>query len=196
MLEWLQHIDTQLFRFGNWSLRNPVFDVVMPFLTDLTRQPAAIALTVALLLWMIVRGSRPVRIAALLLIPTILLSDQLSSSVIKALVDRPRPCHLLANVRLLVDCGAGLSFPSSHAVNHFAAALVLSYFLPRGTWWFFGYASLAAFTRVYVGVHYPLDVIGGAVVGVACGAVVLGGFHGIERWNERRKMRRSTESKR
>jgi undecaprenyl-diphosphatase len=190
MLEWLQQADVWLFRFGNWSLRNPAFDVVMPFLTDLTRQPVALAALAAILLWMVARGSRPVRIAALLMIPVLLLSDQFSSSILKSLVDRPRPCHMLANVRLLVDCGGGMSFPSSHAVNHFAAALVLSYFIPRGTWWFFGYACVIAFSRVYVGVHYPLDVLGGAVVGLACGAIVIASFHaaesGIHRWQARR----------
>jgi undecaprenyl-diphosphatase len=191
MAEWLQHLDTQAFLFVNHRMENPVFDLVMPFLTDLHHSRIALAVVVALLLWMVVKGSRPVRLAAVLILPTILISDQFASAVIKALVDRPRPCHILGDVRLLVDCGGGLSFPSSHAVNHFAAALVLAYFMPRGTWWLFGYASIIAFSRVYVGVHYPLDVIGGAAIGMIVGALVIMAFHICESWWDRRRMRRA-----
>ena len=190
MVDWLQHLDTGAFLWVNHSLRNPVFDLLMPFLTDLNRNRIALVIAAAVLLWMIVRGGRASRLAALLLIPTLALSDQLSSSVIKFLVERPRPCHVLGDVRLLVDCGGGLSFPSSHAVNHFAAALVLAYFLPRGRWWLFGYASVIAFSRVYVGVHYPLDVLGGAVIGLACASVVLALYQSAEHWWYRRQMRR------
>lgn len=99
----------------------------------------------------------------------------------QVLAGTPRPCHALQNVHLLVSCGSGFSFPSSHAVNNFAGALILAFFFPRNKWWFFGIAAIVAFSRVYVGVHYPFDVIGGAVIGLFCAGCVLLAFILIEK---------------
>jgi undecaprenyl-diphosphatase len=180
VLEYLNVVDTVVFRLLNASLSNPVFDILMPILTDLNKQRIVLVIVATLLLWMIIRGNRSVRLAAILLIVTIIISDQINSSVIKYWLLRQRPCHILHDVRLLVSCGSGLSFPSSHAVNNFAGALILAFFLPRAKWWFFGYAATIAFSRVYVGVHYPFDVIGGGVIGLMCGGCVLIIFLGLE----------------
>jgi undecaprenyl-diphosphatase len=181
VVEFLNSIDVTLFHFFNGSLCNSVFDALMPLITDLNKHRIVLILVALILLWMLVRGKRHVRIAAILLIITIAVSDQLSSSVIKYLLERPRPCHALQNVRLLVSCGSGFSFPSSHAVNNFAAALILAFFFPNAKWWFFGFAATVAFSRVYVGVHYPSDVVGGAVIGLFCAGCVLFMFIGLEK---------------
>jgi undecaprenyl-diphosphatase len=180
MLNFLNTIDTALFHFINGSLSNPVFDIVMPFLTDLNQQRIVLVFVAALLIWMIIRGKLNVRLAAILLIVTIVVSDQLNSSVIKDLFQRSRPCRVLDNIHLLVGCGKGYSFPSSHAVNNFAGAILLAFFIPRAKWWFFGFAAVIAFSRVYVGVHYPSDVIGGGVIGLICGGCVILIFIGLE----------------
>ncbi len=193
MMDILQAIDVSLLRFLNDGLANPVFDLLMPFLTDLNKQKIVLVLVAVIILWMLVKGDRSVRWAAVLLIVTIAVSDQLSSSVIKHWFERPRPCHMLANVRLLVDCGSGFSFPSSHAVNNFAGALVLAWFIPRGVWWFFGFAAVVAFSRIYVGVHYTLDILGGAVIGLACGGAVLVLFNALDRAWSRKDLRRSAQ---
>lgn len=111
---------------------------------------------------------------------TILLSDQISSSVVKPLFARLRPCndpYWAGSVRLLLDgCGAGYSFTSSHAANHFALAIYLANtlrnFFPK---WFpvavMIWAASVAYAQMYVGVHYPLDVIGGGLLGVTIGLV-------------------------
>ena len=186
MFDALIDLDKELFLFLNQETRNWLFDVVLPFLTDINRKPIGIVILAILWLLLLTKGGRPGRIAALLLIPTIALSDQLNSSFLKFLVDRPRPCHELANVHLLVGCGSGYSFPSSHAVNNFAAAMVLSYFLPRWTWAFFCYASVICFSRIYVGVHYPSDVIAGAMIGLVVGFLVIVAFRQAEEWWRRR----------
>ena len=181
VIDFLNSIDITVFRFFNSSLSNPVLDFIMPFITDLNKQRIVLVFVAVILLWMLIRGRRHVRIAALLLVITIIVSDQLNSSVIKYWLERPRPCHALQNVHLLVSCGSGFSFPSSHAVNNFAAALILAFFFPRAKWWFFGIASLVAFSRVYVGVHYPSDVIGGAIIGLFCAGSVLLVFIALEK---------------
>jgi undecaprenyl-diphosphatase len=173
VVDFLNSLDISLFHFINSSLSNPVFDFLMPILTDLNKQRLVLAAVLVLLLWGFVRGKRHVRIALALLIITIIFTDQFNSSVIKHWFERPRPCHSLHQLHLLVSCGSGFSFPSSHAVNNFAGALIIAFFFPRGKWWSFGFASMVAFSRVYVGVHYPFDVIGGAVIGLFCAGIVL-----------------------
>jgi undecaprenyl-diphosphatase len=181
VLEILESIDISLFRFLNGSLSNPIFDFLMPFITDLNKQRLVLVFVALILLWMLLRGKQHVKIAAVLLIVTIVFSDQLSSSVFKYWLERPRPCHSLHNVHLLVSCGSGYSFPSSHAVNNFAGALILAFFFPRSKWWFFGFAAIVAFSRVSVGAHYPSDIIGGAVIGLLCAGFVLVVFIALEK---------------
>ncbi len=108
---------------------------------------------------------------------TILLSDQISSTVVKPFFERIRPCNdpvMQSGLRLLLDgCGAGYSFTSSHATNHFALAVYLTFtlrtWIGRYAWILFLWAATIAYAQVYAGVHYPLDVIGGALLGSAIG---------------------------
>ncbi len=172
MAESLYALDKSVFYFLNHSIQNSVFDILMPFLTRSDRIYFRILYVLAWLALMI-KGGKTGRIVALLLIPLIAASDQLSSSVIKHWVGRPRPCWTLPDVRLLVPCGTGLSFPSSHAVNNFAAAGLFSFFYRKWTWAFLTYAFLVALSRPYVGVHYPSDILGGALIGLLVAGVFI-----------------------
>ncbi|MCI0707731.1 MAG: phosphatase PAP2 family protein [Ignavibacteriae bacterium] len=182
MADFLYSIDRALFYFINHTLQNPLFDLVMPVLTDLNKQPVAIVIFALLWLLLLAKGGRAGRIAALLLIPTIYFSDQLNSTFLKHIFDRLRPCHALEDVHILVPCGSGFSFPSSHAVNNFAAAIVLAFYIPKGKWWFYSFAAAMAFSRPYVGAHYPSDILVGSVVGVGCGALIIFLYSQIEAW--------------
>lgn len=190
MIDWLYSLDCNVFFLINRTLHNPVFDVVLPFLTDLNRMLGGKIFFIALLLFLLVKGKRTGRLVVLLLIITITLSDQFSSFVVKPFIHRERPCRTLEGVRLLIDCGSGKSFPSSHAVNMTAAAVVFAYGYCRWKWWFYSLAGLIAYSRVYVGVHYPSDIIGGAIIGFFIGTIVIA----VTRWIEGMIQKRKTST--
>ena len=178
----LYSIDTSIFFFINHTLANPVLDWLMPFLTDLNKHWQTLVVVGFLLAWMMIRGGRNGRTAGALLVISIVISDQLSSTLLKHLVGRLRPCHVLSGVRLLVDCGSGLSFPSSHAVNNFAGATILSTYYRKYRWWWFSFAALVALSRPYIGVHYPSDILGGAAIGWICAESVIWAWTKVEKW--------------
>lgn len=182
MMDFLQSVDTAIFHFLNGTIGNPVFDAVMPVITDLNQHWYGWVFFGGAWLLLMTVGGRPGRTAALLLIPVVALSDQLSSSLIKKFVMRPRPCHLVGglpvveHIRLLVDCGGGYSFPSSHAVNNFAAATLLSHFFPRKRVLLLLAAGIVAFSRISVGAHYPSDVVAGALLGSCVAGICIIGW--------------------
>ena len=91
----------------------------------------------------------------------------------KAIVDRQRPAELLAHVHLRGAPATGNGYPSGHAAVAFALGVIAwLWFGPRVRWAFFVAALIVCFGRVYVGAHLPLDVVGGAALGVASGAIV------------------------
>lgn len=173
MTDWLVNLDTRLFQFLNVDLANTVFDTVMPVVTnDWVLRAVFLAIVVLLLFF----GGRRGRIVALLCVATVALSDQTSSHLIKPLIERTRPCHVVPDVHLLVACSKGLSFPSSHAANSFAVAVLVSLVYRRSIWAVLTAAALISYSRIAVGVHYPLDVLAGAVVGAACAGAVYALF--------------------
>ncbi|MBI2429266.1 MAG: phosphatase PAP2 family protein [Ignavibacteriales bacterium] len=143
----------------------------MPFLTDLNKQKPVIAVVIALIGLVVWKGGETGRITVGILIATVIISDQLNSSFLKEIFGRVRPCRALDGVRLLVDCGGGLSFPSSHAVNNFAGAFVIAHFYKNQKWYWYSFAFLVALSRPYVGVHYPSDILAGGVVGIGIGFI-------------------------
>jgi undecaprenyl-diphosphatase len=172
-----------LFRFGNDALANPVGDWFFVFITEIKNFYIIYAVALLSLMWF---GKKRGIITVLLLLLTIVFSDQISSFVVKPLFDRLRPCRTLEHVRLLVGCGGGKSFTSSHATNNFALAVLVSHFYPKSRYWLLTWATLVAFSRVYVGVHYPSDILGGAVLGsLIAGAVILGYEQSRKLWEAR-----------
>jgi membrane-associated phospholipid phosphatase len=175
-------LDETLFRLGNQAAANAVGDAVMPVITANGVMLPIYGALLALALWRswatpTLRTQTLVMIAALLV--AVVIVDQ-SIIVIKDVVLRERPCRALSGVRLLVECGTGKSFPSAHAANNAAAAVILATLYHRLRWYALGWALLVGYSRVYCGVHYPLDVLAGAGWGAAVAFGVLGArTHGL-----------------
>ena len=146
-------------------------------------------LLVLALIWVLLHQNRRHAVLVLvMLVLTVTLADQLSSGLIKHLVERLRPTHdpSLGNAVHVVNGyrGGMYGFVSSHAANFFAVATFLSLLVRHRlvTCSLFAWAVLQCYSRVYLGVHYPGDILGGIVVGVLVGFVVSC----LMRWIQRR----------
>jgi len=94
-------------------------------------------------------------------------ADLVSVRIIKPLVGRVRPCRALQNVEAPAGCGPGQSFPSAHATNAFALATSAGLLMPSTWYWLMPVAVGVAWSRVSLGVHYPSDILAGALLGAA-----------------------------
>lgn len=161
-------LDEFVFRLINVEWQNSLFDALLPFWRNKVNWIPLYSVMTALLFYKLkVKGVYII----LALAVTIGITDTVSSQVIKKTVKRERPCRALesSELRIMVPCGGGYSFTSSHSVNHFAVAvfLIMTSFGVFGKYRFLllPWALLVAYAQVYVGVHYPLDVICGALLG-------------------------------
>jgi len=177
MTAWLHQIDYNLLILINRSLANGLLDAVMPWWRDkLTWIPLYL-----FFLYLFFRHfGRRAWIPVLLLLMTAGTSDLVSSSIIKPAVARLRPCQnpeVRKDIIVRIPCGPGKSFPSSHAVNHFAVAIFLIGLFRSKRWHFLAplllfWAASIAYGQVYVGVHYPSDVLAGALLGTLIGGLM------------------------
>jgi membrane-associated phospholipid phosphatase len=173
MIETLKHIDTTWFLAINNGMQNAFLDIVCPFMRNQKTWYLLYALLFVISYKKWKKKSLWILGGAVLLI---LLADQISANLIKNTVQRLRPCNepsLAGMVNNIVGCGKGYSFISAHATNHFAIAVFFSMIFYREYKWVFYvaifWAALIAFSQVYVGVHYPFDVICGAILGSTLG---------------------------
>lgn len=178
MLETLNDWDTQLFLFLN-GMHSPSLDPVMWWVSEKT---SWIPLYVGLIAYQVYAFRWK---ALWILLGTAVLvaaSDQGSVYLFKEVFERPRPCHqpeLAPVVHLVNDyCGGAYGFISSHASNHFAVACYTALWFR--SWWYWGaillWAGVASYSRVYLGVHFPGDVLGGALVGALLAWVLYRGM--------------------
>ena len=171
MISWLDKIDTSLFHFLNGSISNPLFDLIMPIITDQDLWVIPILLLIG---WLIIKGGKRGRIAVGALILAFLLTDIIAAQIIKPYFGRLRPSHAMTeSINLLVSKGGKFSFVSNHAANSFCLATILSYFFSQWKNKLYVLSGVIAFSRVYVGVHYPGDIIFGGLFGYGMAWMVL-----------------------
>lgn len=173
----LKEIDQWLFIQVNTVFTNPFFDSVMPFMRNsLNWAPLYLFLIVFALLNFKSRGGWWI----LFFLATVALTDMIGNYGFKHNFHRLRPCNdpdFFFHVRLLVDhCSTGYSFTSNHAANHFGIAtfffITTRSVLKKWAWIGFAWAALISYAQVYVGVHYPFDILGGAALGLIFGIFI------------------------
>jgi membrane-associated phospholipid phosphatase len=192
-MHWLQTLDTSLFLFINRSLVNPFFDWLMPVLSG---NAWFIPLTVAFGLTVLCFGNTRARLCTLMLMLVVALGDPLIINTVKHVVARQRPFATLPEARLFGTVGKGYvapnargggldmvantgsrnSMPSSHAANWFAMTMIAFLFYRRSAWFMSPLALAVSFSRVYNGVHYPSDVLAGAILGAGYAAALAIAF--------------------
>ena len=172
-MNFIENIDQELFFFINNNLHFGFFNDLMPYWRSMWFW---LPLYVFLVGFIVLNFKKNALVFILILISTVAISDSFSSQIIKKNVQRIRPCNvesLKGKVKLLVHCGSGYSFTSSHATNHFTVAnfLIFTIFQRKKwvKWSLIFWAFSIAFGQVYVGVHYPLDVVGGGILGSVIG---------------------------
>jgi len=165
--------DKWLFLKINNDGTSKFLDKLMPVL----REPTTwIPLYIFLFLFVVISFGKKGWWFVLYAIITVAITDSISSRIFKPLVGRLRPCcdpDFSSNVRLLVGCGGNESFMSSHAANHFGLAMFIFItfrsFIGNWAYLFFIWAAAISYAQIYVGVHYPLDVLAGTILGCLVG---------------------------
>ncbi|MCB0736305.1 MAG: phosphatase PAP2 family protein [Bacteroidetes bacterium] len=165
-----------LFEWINRTTANAFFDVLMPAVRNkYFWAPLYVFLTTYLLINHKLKGFYVLLLVGL----SFALANSVSAEILKPIFKIDRPCNdpvFQHHIELRVHCGPGKSFPSTHATNHFAIAVCLGLLLWRRWKWpsklLLFWAFLVSYAQVYVGVHYPLDVMMGAIlgslIGIAC----------------------------
>ena len=161
----LASVDQSVFLFINKSLANPVTDFLMPLITLDLHLKILYGSILAIILW---KGDKRLRMSVMFSLIVVALSDQACSTFLKPMIGRLRPCWDL-DVNLLVGCGTGFSMPSSHASNLFGQAYFYRAVAPSSVKYLIPLAIVVALSRVFVGVHYPADIIAGAALGTLIG---------------------------
>ena len=171
---------TALFHINQvWS--NKYFDAVMPWLRE-----SAIWLPVYLFFFafILVNFGRKGLFWIIFFLITVTICDQVSG-YFKHWIQRPRPCNdpfMMQYIKVRLEyCSGGFSFTSSHAANHFGVAMFIHLTLKNvaaiKTSWLFLWAFIICYAQMYVGVHYPLDIIAGMLLGLLSGSITANVFN-------------------
>ncbi len=185
-------LEVRAFRLLNGKAATPVLDVIMPLVTDFRRSRILLLLVWAFLVFF---GGTRGRWVALMLIPLVAATDQLSASVLKPIVGRSRPCDVLGSIHLwygpkgwittpaevIRSYKSSFSFPSSHATNITGAMLFLGLAFRKTFWTMLFVALLVSYSRVYIGVHWTSDVLAGMALGALLGWLAWIAFKKIYR---------------
>ncbi|MEY7998896.1 phosphatase PAP2 family protein [Clostridium sp. Mt-5] len=168
MISLMHQFDNSILQFIQNNMHGPFMDKFMIFVTRLGNL-GTIWIIIAVFL-IITKKYRNAGIATLC---AVILGAVLGEGIIKHIVQRPRPFVESGTMNLLISRPLSSSFPSGHTTAAFAAAAVLSRYFKRYAAGFFVLAFLIAFSRLYLYVHYPTDVLAGIVLGLLCSKIVF-----------------------
>ncbi len=176
MTGWLYSVDVGLFRWINLSWSNPFFDWLMPFVSN---SPWFACILIVIAVGLLIKSGARGRLCVLMLVLSLCLGNWLVGDTLKHIVGRVRPFHVIADAHLRIGMGSSFSMPSSHAANWFSSMFILMVYFRRSVWCMLPLAVLVGLSRIYNGVHYPSDVLAGALLGMGYSAAVMWGADAI-----------------
>jgi len=183
MIGWLHSCDVWLFRWINLSWSNRFFDWLMPFLST---TPWLACILVLISVGLLVKGGLRGRVCVLMLALALCLGNWLVCDSIKHGVGRLRPFFVILDTQRRINMGGSFSMPSSHAANWFSTTLIFLLYYRRSVWCMLPLAVMVGLSRIYNGVHYPSDVLAGALLGAGYSAAVIWGGDALWQWIGRR----------
>lgn len=170
MLDFLWNIDLTVFKFINQTLSYPWLDQLTPWLTDLNETLAFKIIVPLLFIFLFVRKYKRAGVTYFIFLILSLSVSDFVGGKIKKVVLRPRPFQVAeAQTIQKAEAKANRSFYSNHSSNMFTLATYTSYFFPAGKAALYGLATVIALTRVHTGVHFPSDILTGALMGCLWG---------------------------
>jgi undecaprenyl-diphosphatase len=183
LFEWIDTIDKAVFSaIQRYATATWLDDTMLLMRHEFTWIPFYLLM----LIWVLKNARFQAITFILLTIATFAFCDFMSASVLKPFVGRLRPCYdadVAGTVRDLIGCGGRFSFPSSHAANHFGLAafwyFAILHLKGKRWYWIWLWAALICFAQIYVGKHYPMDILGGALLGTVAGKAAASLF---KRW--------------
>lgn len=173
MPDCIQNIDEQLLLLIQEHMKNPVLDRIMVFVTSLGNN-WLIWIIIALLLLLIKRYQK----CSVFLLCSIMIANILCDHILKPIFDRARPFHHFPEIAMLIHRPHSPSFPSGHTTTGFAAATIIFCFDKRFGIAAYLLAGSIAFSRMYLFVHYPTDVLAGIVLGISTSLIL---YYGVNR---------------
>ena len=176
MILWIQNIDNAVLNFIQANLHNLLFDKMMPLISRIG-DISTIWLIVAVIFLLIPKYRK----YGILIVLAILLAAFTGEVVLKNLVERVRPCNMNTAFPMLIPRPTDFSFPSGHTSASFAAATIIWKAKRKFGIFALLLASLIAFSRLYLYVHYPTDILAGMVLGLLCGLTVIAVIEFIDR---------------
>jgi len=171
LISLIHAVDYNFLYFFNSIISNSFFDLIFPVITNSKNW---IFPTLFFYTFLIIKFKKRGLIAFLLTLLCIIITDAISAQLLKPYFMRIRPSHeVYENINLLIGKGGKYSFPSNHAANSMALAFTTSFFFKNSFKYLFILSIMIGFSRIYVGVHYPFDIIFGFIFGYLISMLIL-----------------------
>ncbi|MCZ7610453.1 MAG: phosphatase PAP2 family protein [Ignavibacterium sp.] len=187
-MDFLYSIDLAIFYLINHSLSAEFLDKFFSIITNVNNWYITYVILLSLSFF---KGGIKGKLAVIGVILLVIVTDQLGYRVLKDIIARPRPFSVLTDVILPIGSTGTFSFPSNHALNNFAAAVFFYRLYPNLKWALFTTAFLVSVSRVYLGLHYPSDILGGALIGALFGYIFAEIILRIIKLIEQNKLKKS-----